>query len=362
MTIPHTTGTITLTNGSPIITGTGTDWQTAGIVGGMVFPLAIGNVLPILSVQSNTQMTAGAHWIGPNTTCQYALVRDTAYLQQLTSNAQGVATILQELRYSSIAALAALAASMGQDKLAFATGPNAMAWTALTALGREILALSTAGAVRDKIAAVRNGGVDGTAEANKVQLGWHPGVTGSVWPALKARVDGEEQGRVWTDLTVQRESQTLRNALGAQAALGFTPVQQGGGAGQGANKIYLGWDGGALKCQVDGLDLGRIWTNLGTTYNTAQNGYLRLFNGFIIQWGKGSPGAGDYRQVFPITFPGACFSVAGVMDSGAIGMNVMVSWTTSNIGLDGFDVRARSASGGAVGGAGNIINWIAIGG
>jgi hypothetical protein len=41
-----------------------------------------------------------------------------------------------------------------------------------------------------------------------------------------------------------------------QNNLGFSPVQQGGGAGQGSNKIYLGWDGGALKLQVDSTDLG----------------------------------------------------------------------------------------------------------
>lgn len=41
-----------------------------------------------------------------------------------------------------------------------------------------------------------------------------------------------------------------------QAALGFTPVQQSGGAGQTTNKIYIGWSGAGLKAQVDGTDLG----------------------------------------------------------------------------------------------------------
>jgi hypothetical protein len=35
------------------------------------------------------------------------------------------------------------------------------------------------------------------------------------------------------------------------AGLGFTPVQQGGGVGQLDNKIFLGWDGGGLRLQVD---------------------------------------------------------------------------------------------------------------
>lgn len=58
-----------------------------------------------------------------------------------------------------------------------------------------------------------------------------------------------------------------------QNALGFTPVQQGGGAYQGTNKIYLGWDGGALRCQVDSTDLGQIITNVNgqTTANYAHS-------------------------------------------------------------------------------------------
>jgi hypothetical protein len=44
------------------------------------------------------------------------------------------------------------------------------------------------------------------------------------------------------------------------ASLGFTPVRQGGGNGQVNNTVYLGWDGGGLKAQVDSTDLGRIFT------------------------------------------------------------------------------------------------------
>lgn len=51
-----------------------------------------------------------------------------------------------------------------------------------------------------------------------------------------------------------------RTNLGAQAALGFTPVQQGGGAGQGTNKVYIGWGAGSrLLVQVDAVDFNDIW-------------------------------------------------------------------------------------------------------
>lgn len=43
-------------------------------------------------------------------------------------------------------------------------------------------------------------------------------------------------------------------------ALDFTPVQQGGGAGQEGQKIYIGWSPSGLKAQADILDLGNIVT------------------------------------------------------------------------------------------------------
>ncbi|MDE6602241.1 MAG: phage tail protein [Lachnospiraceae bacterium] len=50
------------------------------------------------------------------------------------------------------------------------------------------------------------------------------------------------------------------NSVGA--ALGFTPVQQGGGVGQGANKVKIGWSTTAtgLKATVDSTDLGKVYT------------------------------------------------------------------------------------------------------
>lgn len=41
--------------------------------------------------------------------------------------------------------------------------------------------------------------------------------------------------------------------------LGFTPVQQGGGAGQGTNKIYIGYGAGAIYLQVDSTSFGSTW-------------------------------------------------------------------------------------------------------
>jgi hypothetical protein len=90
-----------------------------------------------------------------------------------------------------------------------------------------------------------------------------------------------------------------------QSYLGFTPVRQGGGNGQGGNIVYFGWDtsGAGLRVQVDALDLGLVWTErdaaikaLAATINTgaggfASYGFFRNIAGSIL--GPGSTVAGS---------------------------------------------------------------------
>ena len=61
-------------------------------------------------------------------------------------------------------------------------------------------------------------------------------------------------------------------AKSKQANLGFTPVQQGGGTGQGTNKVYIGWatDASGLKAQADHTNLGNIVTTEGGTIKAPQ--------------------------------------------------------------------------------------------
>lgn len=40
----------------------------------------------------------------------------------------------------------------------------------------------------------------------------------------------------------------------------FAAVQQGGGAGMGTNKVYIGWTGAKVKIQVDASDMGEVYT------------------------------------------------------------------------------------------------------
>lgn len=76
-----------------------------------------------------------------------------------------------------------------------------------------------------------------------------------------------------------------------QPALGFTPVQQGGGTNQGANKVKIGWnlDGSGLRCMVDATDLGNfvfdsavIGQIVFEPRTQARAGYLKC-NGALIK-------------------------------------------------------------------------------
>ena len=105
------------------------------------------------------------------------------------------------------------------------------------------------------------------------------------------------------------------NSTDVTNALGFVPVQQGGGAGQGSNKIYLGWASNQLKVQVDATDQGALTflNQFGSNWTT--NGYQYLPNGFLMQWGSAS--GNPYNTFyFPITFPNACVAVTGSDNAG----------------------------------------------
>ncbi len=122
------------------------------------------------------------------------------------------------------------------------------------------------------------------------------------------------------DLTQLRQAIALKLAL-KQDALGFTPVQQGGGANQGANKVYIGWGTGgvnALRAQVDSTDLGRIWADHDALFGFGSPGYIKFPGGLILQWGRYVTVGGNHENVvFPLAFPNNCF--AAVACEGAVG-------------------------------------------
>ncbi|RVJ67644.1 phage tail protein [Sinorhizobium medicae] len=139
MTIPYVTGTVSVTAGSAVVTGSGTAWATALIAGG-IFGLdsSNGNPVPILSVDSNTQLTLAKPWRGTTAAGQgYWIIRDTAYLQQQTVNAQALSTYIQRLDNAALAALTGL--DPAADKFAYFTGANSGALADIKAKGRDLL-------------------------------------------------------------------------------------------------------------------------------------------------------------------------------------------------------------------------------
>src|SRR6185312_421708 len=55
------------------------------------------------------------------------------------------------------------------------------------------------------------------------------------------------------------------------AKLNFTPVQQGGGAGQLTNKVYVGWNGADVTMQVDATGMGAIASKAWVATTTVAN-------------------------------------------------------------------------------------------
>ncbi len=140
----------------------------------------------------------------------------------------------------------------------------------------------------------------------------------------------------------------------------FTPVQQGGGPGQLANKIRLGWTGARLNAQVDSVDQGSIWTDAAAPVSLVGNGYLRLPDGLMLQWGSVAPSSGSQTITFPLTFA-AIFSVLVTPEGGASGDTMVSQWVSSK-STTSFVLSTRQAvNGGLVDSIAFPTMWLAIG-
>lgn len=149
MTIPHTSGTITLTQNSAVITGTLTGWQTAGITGGIIYPEAPGgNPLPIWSINSDTEAVSAVKWKGATGTYPYALVKDTAYLKTVDAIHTKLLEVITDLDTPSIGALAAIAGTLGAGKVPRGLNNNSMEWFTVSDFAKSLLDDGNAAAMR----------------------------------------------------------------------------------------------------------------------------------------------------------------------------------------------------------------------
>src|ERR1700754_792912 len=78
MTSIYSTGTVSVTNGSAAVTGTGTAWAVSGITGGTLNIEAAGNAIPIDTVTDDTHLTGAVKWTGATGTYAYAIVRENS--------------------------------------------------------------------------------------------------------------------------------------------------------------------------------------------------------------------------------------------------------------------------------------------
>ncbi|MFD1949900.1 hypothetical protein ACFSGX_03840 [Sphingomonas arantia] len=177
--------------------------------------------------------------------------------------------------------------------------------------------------------------------------------------------------------------------------LGYVPVTQGGGAGQGANRVYIGWGAGSrLRAQVDGSDLGNIVFDFHVTdvwrssndgsgsgldadlldgrhasdfalisdfsnQSLEPTGWQRMPGGLIRQWGEAivTDSSGVTNVVFPVAFPNRCLSAQATN----LAAGIPAAWAGVGSFTRNGMLVGHAAPGGGPAGIGTAARWEAIG-
>ncbi|WP_433762080.1 hypothetical protein [Brucella anthropi] len=136
----YTVGTVTVANGSAAVTGAGTGWETALIVGGVFY--AGGGAYPIQSVASETELTLAIPYVGVDAAgVGYAIDRQRAAAISNIAMNDRLAQIIREISIGNIEDLNALEFVANRSLSTDAAGNLTL--IELGTLGRALLALAS---------------------------------------------------------------------------------------------------------------------------------------------------------------------------------------------------------------------------
>lgn len=162
----------------------------------------------------------------------------------------------------------------------------------------------------------------------------------------------EEIGNVVRDASItldKSQNNQLLSAINAKiggTALGFVPVQQGGGASQLGNKVRIGWDGSFLRGQVDATDMGRFaMQNGANVFSQSQTMSASLAVGATVS---------ANQVIGNALISNGNASVAGTLTGGALVSNGVINGA-GNITSTGGRLRAAYGARGSGDGAAACI-------
>lgn len=201
--------------------------------------------------------------------------------------------------------------------------------------------ITSLGRVSAKGGSIEIGNLDGSASIqinNEGKLGIKPAggtynAFGDIWTSVNFNPESKPNGDSVSTVGFingdsslpyfRRKSDNLVYQL--QPALGFTPIQQGGGNLQRSNKIYIGHsDAGTLRAQVDNTDLGRLWTE--SAFKRPESGtFIGLSSGTVL------PSGGSWAYHY------ANYNGSGAAMSGVTG--IAAGGTTMSGNIIGFAWR-----------------------
>ena len=174
---------------------------------------------------------------------------------------------------------------------------------------------------------VRNAIVLSDIPAFEALIDWVSGLTAdtnvtvnnmtSTLTIITSDISNETTARIAGDNAESAARIAGDNALNAakQDNLGFTPVQQGTGVGQGTNVVKIGWSAGSrLKATVDATDLGNL------VFDSQLGAYLSLGGGVLTGLLTGTTSSMSMTQDNGATKGSFVARASGVGDSNLAGM------------------------------------------